>query len=205
MRFFRDDRGLTLTELLVVVSLMSIVIGVAYFVLHAVTNMADGNIARAAASDQAQLFVDRAGRELRQAMEAEEGQGAFVEISPRKIVFYSDVTNDTIPERITYFVENGSVYRTQATTSDTITPFKNFSGESAKVKLVDTVDPAWSDPIFTYWDETNTAVTNSAYKAAVARVDVVMRAQAKSGQRESVSHQTITARLRSVHNVVGGF
>lgn len=204
MRWLRDDKGLTIAELLVVVTLMSLMLGVVYFVMDAVGSMADGSIAHAAAADEAQLFVDRAGRELRQAMEPVEDAGGFSEIGARRCVFYSDITGDAVPERITYYVQNGAMYRTVATCSDTVTPFDSFSAEGAPQKLISEIDADWNGAIFTYYDVSNVAQTNSSKIPTISRVDVEMRAYAKSGQREAVSTKTVTARLRSIQNSLGG-
>lgn len=197
----RKDEGLSVAELLVVLVLMSLVISLAYLILNAAGNLADRSIARAAASDQSQAFVDRAGRELREAQEAVEDAGAFKEIGARRVVFYSDASGNSVPERITYYISDGAVYRTVATCSDTVIPFEHFGSDSAPQKLVDEVDPAWSGAIFTYYDEDNNITTNPA---AVARVDVEIRSRAESGQREWVSTAAAIARIRSVHNSLGG-
>jgi len=166
--------------------------------------MTDGTIARAAAADQSQQFIDRVGRELRQAQEDVENEGAFAEIGPRRCVFYSDITGDAVPERITYYVSGGAVYRTEAVCSDTVTPFTHFGAESAPRRIVSELDPAWSGAIFTYYNTSNVAQTSASAIPTISRVDLVIRAYAKSGEREAVSFSTVTARLRSVQNSLGG-
>lgn len=193
-----------MTELLVVVSLMSLMLGVVYMVMLAVGQLTDGTVARAVAADEAQRFVDRVGKELRQAQEWDEDKGAFVEIGQRRIVFYSDVTGDAIPERVTYYVQSGALYRTQATTTKTVMPFNNYGSESTPQLIISQVDPDWSGAIFSYYNVSNAAVTLSTQMASISRVDVAMRARAESRQRYAVVPAAITARLRSVQNSLGG-
>lgn len=209
MNHLRDDKGLTVAELLVVAALMSLIIGLTYFVLNAVTSMADGSIARAAAADHSQLFVERIGRELRAAMEPEEKIPAFFKTDARELIFYTDIDGDTRPERVRYWYDASAkaVFRQQATTTDSITPFRNFGSYSDPEKVVPALAPGWADPFFKYYNISNTAVSAGADQAGrltIARVEVTMKAYVKSGQREAVSEATITARPRSILNSLGG-
>jgi hypothetical protein len=193
-----------MTELLVVVALMSMMLGVVYLVMLAVGQLSDGAVARAIAADEAQRFVDRIGRELRQAQEWDEDKGAFAEIAVRKIVFYTDTDADAIPERVTYYVQDGAVYRTQATTTKTVMPFNTWGSDSTPEMIVSKIDPTWADALFTYYDTGNTAVSASAQMASISRVDVAIRVRAESRERYAVVPAAITARLRSVQNSLGG-
>lgn len=209
MMRIRDDRGLTVAELLVVAALMSLIVGLTYFVLNSVTSLADGSIARAAAADHSQLFVERIGRELRAAMEPEEKKPAFAQNSRREVVFYTDTDGDTRPERVRYWYDasTGSVYRQEAKTSDTITPFRNFGAYGTPEKVVPALAPGWSDPFFQYSDISNNTVSydaNETTRLGIARIEVTMQAYVKSGQREAVSVASVTARPRSILNSLGG-
>jgi len=212
MKLLRDETGLTISELLVVVALMSLLLGVVYFVMNAAGAMADGSIARAAASDESQMFVDRVGRELRQAQDPLAHTqltpvGAFAEIGARRCVVYTDVSGDNRPEKVTYYESNGGMYRTVAVCTDApmaATGYTHFASPGDPTKLVTELDPAWAGAVFTYYDSTNNAQTSAAKIPTISRVDVVMRAHAKSGSREVVAASSVTARLRSVLNSLGG-
>lgn len=204
MKRFADDKGLTITELLVVVALLSMMLGVVYLVMLAVGQLTDGTVARAVAADEAQRFVDRVGKEIRQAQEYDEDDGAFAEIGARRIVFFSDVTGDAIPERVTYYVQNGALYRTEASTTATVMPFNSYGSESAPQLIITQIDPAWNGAIFAYYNTSNAPVTSTAHMPSISRVDVSMRARAESRERHAVVPAAITARLRSVQNSLGG-
>ncbi len=212
MKLFKDEAGLTIAELLVVCALMSIMLGVVYFVMNAVGTMADGSIARAAAADESQRFVDRAGRDLRQAQDPFAHTqlplvGAFEQIGARGCVIYTDVDGDKVPDKVTYSVVDGAVYRTEALCTDAPMAaggYTHFASPSEPQRMVSEVDPDWTGPIFTYYDTGNVARTGSSQIPNIARVDVEMRAYAKSGQREVVAPASVTARLRSVLNSLGG-
>jgi prepilin-type N-terminal cleavage/methylation domain-containing protein len=204
MKIIRNDRGMTLTELLVVMSLMSIVVAATYMLMNSVGALADSNIARAAAGDEAQMFVDRLGRELRSAMEAEEGEGAFELIAARKTIFYTDTDSDAVPERVTYEVDaDGTVYRKVALCedADSLPPFESFGADSAPQKVISKVDPSWAGAIFDYRDINGAA---TAVPKAVSLVNVEIHAHATSGGVSRTSMATLTARPRSVHNSLGG-
>ncbi|MDY0088069.1 MAG: hypothetical protein RBS78_05935 [Coriobacteriia bacterium] len=209
MMHIRDDRGLTIAELMVVAALMSLIVGLTYFVLNSVTSMADGSIARAAAADHSQLFVERIGRELRAAMEPEEKKPAFAQNSRREIVFFTDVDGDTKPERVRYWYDSsaGAVFRQEAKTTDAITPFRNFGSYSTPEKVIPALAPGWTEPFFEYYNISNSAVSfdaNEAQRLTIARVEVTIQAHVTSGEREAVSVATVTARPRSILNSLGG-
>ena len=206
MKTLRDDKGLTMAELLVVATLMLIVIAAVYALMGAVTKLADDSIARADATDASQTFIDRVGRELREAQEATENAGVFSSVGPRNATFYSDLNGDGIPERITYYVTGQSVYRTQASTSNTVEPFDTWGTDSAPQLVLKTISPSWSGAIFSYFtpDATTALTTPSTSIPSISRVDVMVVASAVSGSTTVVSTSTVSARIRSVQNKVGG-
>jgi prepilin-type N-terminal cleavage/methylation domain-containing protein len=66
MRFFRDDSGLSLTELLVVSVLIGVILASAYLLFGAGTNMTNLLTARSNAAYDAQRAVDQISEDLRQ-------------------------------------------------------------------------------------------------------------------------------------------
>ena len=195
-----------MAELLVVATLMLIVIAAVYALMGAVTKLADDSIARADATDASQTFIDRVGRELREAQEATQDAGVFSAVGPRNATFYSDLNGDGIPERITYYVSGQSVYRKQASTTDITQPFDTWGADSAPQLVLKTISPSWSGAIFTYFAPaaTTALATPSSSIPSISRVDVMVVASAVSGSTTVVSTSTVTARIRSVQNKVGG-
>jgi prepilin-type N-terminal cleavage/methylation domain-containing protein len=203
MKRFADDTGVTLAELLVVIVLMGIMMAASYMILSAARMMSNTAIARSDSADQAQRFIDRGSREFREALEASESAGVFTEIGTRRTVFYSDVNHDTKPEKITYYVTGNTIYRTQASTLDSVTPFVNFSGASTPQPIVTALDPGWTGPLFVYYDYNNTAQTATSKIPTLSRVDLAIQTKATSGNRSYTTSMGISARIRAVQNDLG--
>lgn len=100
-----EERGVTITELIIVAALLSVVIGAIYGLLS--TGYASYNVSEKQidAQTNARLSMDKIVKELREAGEANNGAFAIVNANPRSITFYADV-DDTYQgrEKVRYFV-----------------------------------------------------------------------------------------------------
>lgn len=153
----RDDRGMSLTELLVVSVLMSVIIATAYMLFGAAQTIGDSASARAIAADDAQTAIDKIGKELRQAVDNsstddQSKDGAFTIAEANRVQFCSDVTGDGKPEQITYYVSGGNLVRTVAPPTNT-EPLWTFGAAGAPTIEVENVSTAGA-AIFCYHSDT---------------------------------------------------
>jgi len=162
----RDDRGMSLTELLVVSVLMSVIIATAYMLFGAAQTIGDSASARAIAADDAQTAIDKIGKELRQAIDNtstddQSKDGAFTIAEANRVQFCSDVTGDGKPELVTYYVSGGNLVRTVAPPTNS-EPIWTFGAAGAPTVLVENVKTT-SGNLFCYHELTpNTAAVCSA-------------------------------------------
>jgi Tfp pilus assembly protein PilW len=131
MRYLRDDKGLSLTELLVVCVLMVVVLATMFLLMGATQNMTNMASARAIAADEGQTATDLMARDLRQAQQNDDlktlgapvDRGAFTIAEPTHMQFWSDVNNDQKPELVTYEVVGESLYRWVTPPTNTVAQF----------------------------------------------------------------------------------
>jgi len=149
VRCASSDRGVTLVELLVVVSLLSVVMATAYLLQGSASAMSDQIEARATAYEESRKAVDRITRELRQAVEITDKGGAVERAQPPHIEFYSDVNNDGAPELVEYDGQTGSLVRTIFDPTTVVPPFTFHSSASTSSVVIESLG---SHDIFTYYD-----------------------------------------------------
>lgn len=155
-RAARRDDGVTLVELVIVVSLLTVVILAAYMLFDAVNVMTDRVEARVRAVDEARVAMDRVTQEVRQAQEISDGNGAFAigGMNPRDMSFYSDVDHDGAPELVRYRVVGLTLKRTVAQPTFEVPPYTPYLSASAETTVASQLDAtlAASGAVFEYYD-----------------------------------------------------
>ncbi len=217
MNQLRDDSGTSLVELMVVCVLMIVVLSTAYMLFGAATTMANESEARAIASDNAQHAVETMTRELRQAVENEEGYGALIVSQPRQMEFFMDANRDDRPEKVKYYVVGSTLLRAVAPAIGTMPPFTHGTYGAGTPVLEDLTST--TDPIFCYHSTTpNTATTCSngeqhgfdalapasplTTAPRISMVGIDLQNQARSGSNTVEMHTSALVRIRAVENVV---
>jgi prepilin-type N-terminal cleavage/methylation domain-containing protein len=202
-RGHRSDDGFTLVELVIVMSLLAMVLGAAYFVLNSVQTMSAKVSAREEASTNATGAIRRMTREVRQAEEllTAEGDGVFKSNLPQTMSFYVDLNSDGTPERVTYYVSGRVLYRTQAAATVTDPTATDFGSESTPVVILGNLDPSWTPNIFSYYDNGNPPSTvSSSSSEDVAAVGITVVVLGGSGPTTATATSSTLVRLRSVQN-----
>jgi type II secretory pathway component PulJ len=178
---WKDDSGLSLTELLVVAMLLGFILAAAWSVMYAVNALSSSLAARAVAADESQVFLDNIGRELREADSLKSfaamdptGAGAFSEIATRSTTFYVDIYHDGTPEKIQYTVSNGSLYRYQWAPTTNVYPYTWPTTPTKSSVVIKNIDPSWNGSIFTYYTNDNLPPTQITDISKVASVTAVM-------------------------------
>ena len=209
----RDDRGFSLTELMVVATLLVVVMGAAWTAFLSLQASADSIQARAAAQDESQRFMSRITSELRQARNPavfEAGTvpniGVFANVGARSVTFYADLDRNGLPERINYRVPTGtsSLVRTQAVPTNSTYPY-SFGTTSTPLVMIQTVDPGWAGAIFEYFSpplSTTTSINPVAQSniPSMTIVSIAVKNRQKSGTRTVNYLSESSARIRSIGN-----
>jgi prepilin-type N-terminal cleavage/methylation domain-containing protein len=212
---WRDDRGFSLTELLVVSVMLVFVLSMAWALMYATSSMGNSLSAGAVATDESQVFLDNIGREMRQADNLKslaetstsnaDAQAAFSEILPRETTFYVDLYHlgGGHANKVQYYMSGSSLMRREWAATNTTYPY-TWSGSPTKTSVVvTTVDSAWSGPIFTYYtDDTYppTQITNVSQVASVTAVTVQVQDRQTWGGKTQSYGATMTVRVRAMDN-----
>lgn len=203
-----EESGFSLTELLIVAGLMVFVLGSAWFSMTAVNAMSDRIQAREQAASQSAIGIERITREMRQARKLADGTYAFKTTNSNRAVFYADLDHNTIPERITYYVNNGALYRVVATTTKFGPTDSDYGADSAPILIVP-LDPSWTT-VFTYYDNgsgdysTFTSPTVVTTPADATAVQIVLRSKVTVGGATMTGTANTLINIRSTDTILDG-
>ena len=197
---------------MVVCVLLGVTLAASWTVMSAVSVMSNQMSARANATDESQTFVDGVSDELRQANSLKsfagtstanaDAQAAFYDIRPRQIGFYVDANHDGKPERVAYYVAGASLMRQQAAAANATYPY-SWAASSTAEAVVQTVDPNWAGPIFTYYgngDWPPSPITLASQVASITVVTVQVRNSATWSDQTVSYGASSTVRVRGIDN-----
>jgi prepilin-type N-terminal cleavage/methylation domain-containing protein len=194
----RSEAGFTLVELVLVCVILPVVLGAAYLVMQAMSTNYNTIQTRADATGDTQRVLDTMVRELRQGQEIAEGGGAFAVATPTRCTFYSDIDHNGVPDRVSYYVSNGSLYRVVGKAGISVYPY-NFVDQTP----VDELDLGGaSSSIFTYYDSgvPPQLVTSSTLMNTIAVVAMNLQCK-RTSQAGMVSVGMSTqVKIRSLFN-----
>jgi len=199
----RTDQGFTVVELVIVASLMSVVIGIAYLLFNSTVGMSDRIMTRSIVAEQVRGSADSMTRELRQAREIVTGNGVFANAQARQCSFYMDVNRDNVPERVTYLMNGVRLVRTQASATTSVPPY-SFGADGAQRTLITTISPTFTGPVFQYFDTYGTVLTSSqSARCSATAVHLVASSPVPGTLTENVTVDLSTwVKIRSVFNSI---
>lgn len=197
----RGDEGTTLTEFLVVLTLMGSVISLVYLLLNSTTGMSNRIDAGAQAAEQSRTAIDKMTKELRQAVELTDDGGVFSTAATRTCGFYADVNHDHAPERVTYYVSGTQLLRVQASATTSAPPWA-FGAPSTPTTLVTSMPASFTGPIFTYYDSSYPPAQATAATCAAVSIRVVSSFPMRGASQLATSDLSTWVKIRSVFNTI---
>lgn len=145
-----DDKGFNLVELLIVAALTPVILSASYLAFGAMSNNYSKIEATSDASGEAQRGLDTLVRELRQGREIQEGGGAFEVATGSSCSFYCDADLDGAPERVTYYVADGTdLYRKVGEPTLQVHPYDFVDGPALRVLNIGGMA---AQAVFTYYN-----------------------------------------------------
>jgi len=210
---WRDDSGMSITELMVVVVLMGFVLAAAWSIMYAASAASGSLSARSVATDESQTFIDTITRELRQASNLKSlgrsdtndaaAKAAFSEIAARQTTFYADLMHNGHPSKVQYLLTGSTLYRKEWVATNTTYPFTWPASPTKTKVMIETVDPAWADSIFIYYTNDSlppTQITSASKVESVTAVMVQVKNRQVWDNRSSSYGASSTVRVRAMGN-----
>lgn len=205
------ESGFSVTELLVVMVLLSVVLSAVYMVMGTASRVYDQSAATMQVNEQSRTALERMGLDFRQAQEVTPGvSGAFITASPREAVFWCQADKDNSAEKVRYYVVGNDLLRTIFQTSDTVATASSVWTSGTTSTLLTDLSPSFTGPIFTYLNQQGSTPATFSSAAQQFTYDPDQFIQAvqvdwvvlvRSGSVTKSAETSATIRLRSVGGV----
>jgi prepilin-type N-terminal cleavage/methylation domain-containing protein len=199
-----SEEGFTLTELMISITLMGVVLSAAYLLLNTVS--LDSNLvqARSQAAEENRHAMEVISTEIRQAVEAVSSYGAFDSstLSATYCTIYSDIDRDGVPEKVSYYVQNGKLMKTAYQHGIAFSPY-NFSATQMAGYPKVVVSGVTNADVFTYFDgQSPPQVVPASRSQDISAVTIHIVDTATVSGSVGTSDITTWVKIRSVHNSV---
>lgn len=159
LRTRRSERGYTLIEMMIVMSLLSLVTAAAFGVVNVMSNQAAKTTDRFSAEAEGQTIADRITKDLRTAVVPTTLTAAFASANSNDLVFYASLTDLSAPgagpiKMHAYVSQIGTTgvyaFHEDATPPDALSA-PNYTYTTAAINRIDGKYLDTSQPIFTYY------------------------------------------------------
>ncbi len=194
----RGDAGFTLPEVTLAAVILPVVLAAAFLVFQALSQNYDTIQTKAQVSGDTQTLLNTMVREIRQAQEITQGGGAFAAATATQCTFYSDIDHDGIPDRVSYYVSAGAVWRVVGKATLPVYPYDYVDQAPVNELELDGGSP----DIFTYYDSSvpPQQITSGAQMSSIAVVGIDLQVS-RTSQGGTVSSIGATqVKVRSLFN-----
>ncbi len=164
--------GFTLIEIIVVIGIMGLISTGVIALVSSVFVQSTKQGTSIADTDQARKLSMKFTQELRNGIYGENGAYPLNSAGNQEIIFFSDVNNDGLVDRVRYYLSNGSLYK--GVVVPTGTPYTYNLANEVATKIQSNVANG-SNPLFYYYTDTydGTSGTALAQPVNVAQVNFV--------------------------------
>lgn len=134
-RLLRNNKGITLVELLITISLIGVVLLIIYNMFFISTKNYYNISNDVEINREVRIFLVTIQKEISQARKAndlyidgkkEKGKTGPIFMEDGKFSIYVDLNNDGKPELVQYYLKDGNLVRRQSATTDLAYPYENF-------------------------------------------------------------------------------
>ena len=199
---WRDEGGISVAELLVVVSVLGTVLTLSFLVFNSASGIADSTQAKSQAREAGIRVLDMMTKDIRQArknsLPTDLPLPAFATWTGRDCAFFADVTRDTHPEKIRYYVSGSNLYRTVAPPLNTKPPYV-FGTPGPPQLVLAGIKSSWTGNVFTYYAKGNGSVLATS-AGSISAVGLKLVNEATVGARTASVELSTTVKCRSLHN-----
>ncbi len=188
--------GFTLIETLVVIALTALVVGALSQMIHYFYVNNDYVLQEGGAVQSASQGLSTAVRALREASYGDDGSYPIATAATSSITFYADVYGTGDIEEVQYYLASTTLY--EAVIYAAGTP-PSYAGQPASTSTIATyVRNATSTPIFQYYDDTGTLLTQPVNVANIASIMTTLQIDVDPNRSPSVYSLVGSATLRNL-------
>jgi hypothetical protein len=175
--FHDDERGLTLAEIWMTVILLVLILGVSFSAMSSLTNAVAGTDRRVTNLNEARTLMAVTSKDLRTATRLQAGTAAFLTANANEVIFYANIGNssgatsvvDAGPRKVRIYVDTSTRLIAEVTKPDSTSVAPNYTyvnGPTTVRYVGKYVANTASQPIFSYYDVNNVALTSTPLSAA---------------------------------------
>lgn len=164
-------RGYTLLEMLMVVSISTIVMGVIVSSILYFYRSNTNTLEQALQIDNARRGITQGVRDIRETTYGDDGAYPIVAFATSTFTFYSDIDRDSSTERVRFFLEGSTLKK--GVTNPTGTPVSYDSGNEQVSIISEYVRNNFQNlPVFRYYTASSTEITSFATTTGIAFVEI---------------------------------
>jgi hypothetical protein len=153
-RLLREESGVTLSELMVTVGLLTVVLGFVMQSFLSVQNATTGGALRLENLEQARLLMDNVTKDIRTSVRLGTTDSPFLLADDREVTFYGNLNLSTAcPKKVHLYVDSQTRLIEEVTQPDAggTPPSCSYTGASVQRFVGRYIANAASEPIFTYY------------------------------------------------------
>ncbi len=191
------SRGMTLVELLVTISILTVVNIALMTLIQSFYKNNNYLIEETSALASARKGVNDAIVSLREASYGDDGSYPIASAATSTVTLYADIDSDETVERVKYILTNGTLYRTLTNSSGSPAAYPAVSQSTTTVAT--NVRNTNATPLFTYYDDTGTQLsTTSTNVASISSVRVQVLVDLNPNRAPNVFTLSQSATLRNL-------
>lgn len=186
----RRQRGATLVELMVTMTLLSLVVGFVLVGTGSLRDAVEGTDRRLQNLSEGRILMATLSRDLRTALRPAPAESPFVVADANHLEFYANLNPTPAPRLVELSINDADELVEETTVADAVAtaPYahSDYDPADAEVRLVGRfVDNDVADPLFTYYDDDGDQLgplpLSSAQLLAVRSVGISLEVKKESG------------------------
>jgi len=210
-RIERGEQGVSLVELVVTLSILSLVLTIVYGSFMSASSTVSGANEKLQNLDEARTLVAVASKDIRTAVRLEAGTSPFLTADDDEAVFYGNLNTTDAPKKVRIHVDTEDKLIEEVWTADvgSTAPDYTYTG-GPKIRLVGRyVANTTAEPIFTYYDDDGVALTSypldDSDRLAIKSVGITLRVKRTSTFNDEATTVINRVRLPNLdYNAVAG-
>lgn len=164
----QKSEGFTLIEILLAIFIFLVIMAAAVAMFISLFKEQSADSARIASGEKASNAIEKMADEIRKINRGENGNYFFQTVEPQRIVFFSDVDNDSLTEKIEYVLNGTEIERKVIEPGAAL----DYAGAAATSIVADNVRNGAS-AVFTYYDSSYTGLGSPMDPVVAADISLV--------------------------------